>query len=257
MLSYQELKPQSTVALLPIGCMEQHGPVLPLETDSLIATHACRRLQSALSFPTYVYPTIHYTTTTPNADYAGTVSVSYEIFRSYLKQVLEGLLQSGFRAVAIVNAHGSVVSAIKEVAFSVVHNQFKEPSEPVRPVTCHNIFDCDDQVQALLGKAPGRHAEWKEFLLVHGILGEDYFTAERLERLRTFAAQNRFSNEFPPVLGIPMAHRSVSGVVGDPLPPSEDYAGQAEALWNLSIDHLSQSISRSLESFEVRFSKKE
>ena len=257
MLSYQELNPQSTVALLPIGCMEQHGPVLPLETDSLIATHACQKLQQTLKFPTYVYPTINYTTTTPNAGYAGTVSVSYDIFRNYLKQVLEGLLSSGFRAVAIINAHGSVVSAIKEVAFSVVHQQFERQSQPLRPVICHNIFDCDDQVEALLGKVPGRHAEWKEFLLVHGIVGEDYFTPERLERLHAFAAENSFSNDFPPVLGIPMEYRSVCGVVGEPLPPSKDYAGQAEALWNLSIDFLTQAISRSLEDFETRFSEKE
>ncbi len=32
------------VALLPIGCMEQHGPELPLETDSLVAKHLCRDL---------------------------------------------------------------------------------------------------------------------------------------------------------------------------------------------------------------------
>ena len=183
--------------------------------------------------------------------------MSYNIFRDYLKQVLEALVNSRFRAVAIVNAHGSVVSAIKEVAFSVVHRQFQEESQPIRPVTCHNIFDCDHKVEALLGKTPGRHAEWKEFLLVYGILGEDYFTSDRLERLREFAAHNQFSNDFPPVLGIPMEYRSVCGVVGEPLPPTTDYAGQAEALWELSIDFLAESLTESLQKFESRFTGKE
>ena len=47
-LSYRELSEQlrsgPSLALLPVGCFEQHGPELPLDTDNLIATEAARRV---------------------------------------------------------------------------------------------------------------------------------------------------------------------------------------------------------------------
>ncbi len=255
MLSCEEIQPDQTVALLPVGCVEQHGPVLPLETDSLLAEGCCKKLQKSLDFKTYVYPGIHYTTTQPNQDYPGTVSVDYDLFRAYLSSVCQGLLASGFRAVVIVNSHGSVVPAIKEVAFGLVHQQFRQKKQKVTPVLAVNVFDCDHLITAEFGQSPGRHAEWKEMLLVYGLLGSSYFGPERLSRLREFANTGEFEIRFPAVLGIPMELRSNRGVVGLPLPPGEDFEAQADRIWKITVDYLTEHISQALTGFEHQFSR--
>lgn len=253
MLSFEELDPGATVALLPVGCVEQHGPVLPLETDSLLAEGCCRKLAARLGFPTYVYPPIHYTTTQPNQDYPGTVSVDYDLFRAYLRQVCQRLLEGGFRAVVTVNSHGSVVGAINEVAFDLVHRQFRSGEQPVRPVLAVNVFDCDHLIVERLGQPPGRHADWKETLLIYGLLGEAYFTPERMDRLRRFGREEKFEVVFPAVLGIPMELRSTRGVVGLPLPPGEDFQAQADLVWQMTVDYLTERITSALDDFEQRF----
>lgn len=221
--------------------MEQHGPVLPLETDSLIARHCCEGIHKRLP-DTYIFPTINYTTTQPNIDFAGTVSVNYDIFRAYLRQVLEGILHSEFRAVVIVNGHGSVVGALKEVAFALVNEQYRAGAESVTPVLVTNAFDCDHLVEKEFGQAPGRHADWKETLLVYGILGVEYFHEKRMARLRSFCEEGGFYHGIPPILGVPMEQRSKEGVVGLAWPPGDDFQEQAERLWALTFDFLVEKI---------------
>ena len=64
------------IALLPVGCYEQHGPELPLDTDSLIAEELASRLAKLwLNGRAFLLPCVHYTPTEPNKNFAGTVSV--------------------------------------------------------------------------------------------------------------------------------------------------------------------------------------
>jgi Uncharacterized protein, putative amidase len=49
------------VGLLPIGSVEQHGPHLPIGTDSLIAEEVARRVEKELRDEVTLFPTIYYT----------------------------------------------------------------------------------------------------------------------------------------------------------------------------------------------------
>ena len=40
---FDSLDPNKTVALIPLGAIEQHGPHLPVSTDATIAEEMCRR----------------------------------------------------------------------------------------------------------------------------------------------------------------------------------------------------------------------
>ena len=46
-----------TVAILPIGSTEQHGPHLPVEVDSLLVTEVARRAALKADAPVLVLPT--------------------------------------------------------------------------------------------------------------------------------------------------------------------------------------------------------
>lgn len=257
--SWTELKERTgqgrTLAILPVGCYEQHGPVLPLETDMLIATRAAQGLAGRLQdWHCHVYPCLPYSTTEPNLNYCGTVSVSAKVFRAYLKEILRAILRHPFEAVVVLNGHGSIQGSLHEVAFGLVNRQFRRGIRPVRPILTLNAFDADGQIGQALGLEPGRHADWKEFLMTWSILGASYYDAERLERLQRFA-QGTFPNRLPPVLGIPAELRTNLGVQGHPLAgtcPAE-YESLARRIWELLEEHLESKTRHALDDFTTNY----
>ena len=56
---WPEVEPRGRVLLLPIGSCEQHGPHLPLSTDSLVATAVAAGVAARRS-DVAVAPCLHY-----------------------------------------------------------------------------------------------------------------------------------------------------------------------------------------------------
>jgi creatinine amidohydrolase/Fe(II)-dependent formamide hydrolase-like protein len=261
--SYRQLRQWLTdpgwhLALLPVGCYEQHGPELPLDTDILESAELARRLvvrvaQSGLG-RAYCLPGLHYTPTEPNKDFAGTVSVAGDFFRPYLEAVLRGILATAYTGLVVVNGHGSVDPILKEVSFKLVLEQFESGVRPVRPILCLNVFDVWNQVESRFGQAPGRHADWAEMLMTYALLGNDYYDSNRLERLQEFSQTHDFSVRFPRVLGIPAQLRSIDGVQGQPWPQSSlPLQDQAHQYWTFVEDECFQVLRHELTQFQERF----
>jgi creatinine amidohydrolase/Fe(II)-dependent formamide hydrolase-like protein len=261
--SYHQLKQWLTepgwhLALLPVGCYEQHGPELPLDTDILESAELARRLQGRVLQSglgrAYCLPGLNYTPTEPNKGFAGTVSVPGDCLRPYLEAVLRGILSTAYTGLVIVNGHGSVDSLLKEVSFKLVLEQFESGKDPIRPILCLNVFDVWNQVEVRFGQAPGRHADWAEFLMTYALLGTDYYDSKRLQRLQDFARSHDFTVRFPRVLGIPAHLRSVDGVQGEPWPlrslPLQD---QARQYWEFVEDYCFQVLREELTHFQDKF----
>lgn len=92
------------LAVLPIGSFEQHGPHLPLVTDTLIAAAVAdgisRRYQ-ALQLPPLTFSCSH-----EHADFAGTVSVSAMTLAAIVSDIARSLERQGIHRLLIVNGHG-------------------------------------------------------------------------------------------------------------------------------------------------------
>lgn len=75
----ERLDPARTVALLPVGAVEAHGPHLPLATDLVIAEAmaraAARRLEGSGSLDVLLLPTLPYGAAPFAAAFPGTLSV--------------------------------------------------------------------------------------------------------------------------------------------------------------------------------------
>lgn len=92
------------VALLPIGSFEQHGPYLPLVTDTLIAaviSESISRQHNAFQLPVLAFGCSH-----EHSDFPGTVSISARTLNSIVNDVIDSLKSQGIRGLVIVNAHG-------------------------------------------------------------------------------------------------------------------------------------------------------
>jgi len=92
------------LAVLPIGSFEQHGPHLPLVTDTLVAVAIADRISDrygALRLPPLTFSCSH-----EHADFAGTVSVSATTLAAIVNDVSQSLERQGIRRLLIVNGHG-------------------------------------------------------------------------------------------------------------------------------------------------------
>jgi creatinine amidohydrolase len=92
------------VALLPVGSLEQHGPHLPLVTDTVIACTVASAL--AASHPVRVLPPLTLSCSHEHAAWPGTVSISARTLHAVVTDVADSLRRSGTPNLVLVNGHG-------------------------------------------------------------------------------------------------------------------------------------------------------
>jgi creatinine amidohydrolase len=109
--------PSGALLLVPTGSLEQHGPHLPLHTDTAIATAVAQRASHALavSGPVVVGPPIAYGASGEHQDFPGTVSVGTDALREALVEVARSATGWAGRVV-FVNGHGGNLAALRAAA---------------------------------------------------------------------------------------------------------------------------------------------
>jgi Uncharacterized protein, putative amidase len=103
------------VALLPVGSTEQHGPHAPIGTDTLAAETVTARGAAAYDGEVVVAPAIPVGVSEEHRHFAGTLWVSPDTFRAYVRETVESLATHGWDRVVVVNGHGGNVDALREV----------------------------------------------------------------------------------------------------------------------------------------------
>jgi creatinine amidohydrolase len=103
-----QLPAQHTIAILPAGAIEAHGPHLPLGTDLIIAEAMARagavRL-SARGFDVLILPTLTLAPAPFAAEFAGTLDTPAEATTHQVIGVVRSLAAHGIQVTAIANAH--------------------------------------------------------------------------------------------------------------------------------------------------------
>lgn len=106
-----------SVVLIPTGSTEQHGPHCPLGTDSLIASQIAQ--EGARRSEVLCTPVIPVSVSSHHRNFPGTLWVSPDTFRSYVKEVALGLKFHGVRKIIFVNGHGGNSNSLEEVSTSL------------------------------------------------------------------------------------------------------------------------------------------
>lgn len=103
------------IVLVPIGSWEQHGPHLPFDTDTVIATELVRRASEALhDVPTLVTSSIGFSASGEHAGFPGTISIGTAATTRVLVEVARSCDWSD--GVVFVNGHGGNHDAIVEAS---------------------------------------------------------------------------------------------------------------------------------------------
>lgn len=97
---------KDTVVVVPTGSLEQHGPHLPLFTDSLLVTHVAEAAETECKKDCLLTPTIWLGASAHHMSFAGSLTNSFGGYDEALLQVLEGLHSHGFWRFFVLNGHG-------------------------------------------------------------------------------------------------------------------------------------------------------
>jgi creatinine amidohydrolase len=89
--------------VLPLGSTEQHGPHLPLDTDTRIAVEVARRFVAGRS-DAVAAPPLSYGSSGEHAGFAGTLSIGQDAFESVVVELVRSA--DAFAGVVLVSGHG-------------------------------------------------------------------------------------------------------------------------------------------------------
>ena len=91
--------------ILPVGSTEQHGPHLPLRTDTLVTEEIVERVASFFA-PVFIGPTLYVGASDHHLRFAGTVSLQPDTLVAVLVDYLRSLNCHGFEVALMVSCHG-------------------------------------------------------------------------------------------------------------------------------------------------------
>ncbi|MBE5062483.1 creatininase family protein [Lachnospiraceae bacterium DSM 108991] len=182
------------IVFLPWGSHEQHGPLIPADTDTEIAVYEAEQICRAISerHPQYkavCLPALPFGMAQEHSGFADTVSISYPAAMQFLEEILASYTENEtqLRLMVIINGHGGNQDAAavichhlnmkyKRTKFMVLH-VFSESSRrlaeelfgvfsahadsvetsvyaSINPEVKEGVYD----LQLLGGQAAGRHA---------------------------------------------------------------------------------------------------
>lgn len=115
----KKLKLAKKVVIFPLGSFEQHGPHLPLTTDTDIVTGIARRIEQARPGKVLCLPTLWPGHSTHHLFFPGTLSVSQMPYINMVIELCRSMVHFGAKKVFLLNGHGGndipVKTALREL----------------------------------------------------------------------------------------------------------------------------------------------
>ena len=115
---FKALDSERTIAVLPLGAIEQHGPHLPVSVDRDIVEEVIRRSLPLLdhSLSVLFLPTMALGKSNEHIAFPGTLTLSAETLIRVWMEVGDSVARAGIRKLALFNGHGGNVAAADIVA---------------------------------------------------------------------------------------------------------------------------------------------
>jgi creatinine amidohydrolase len=156
--------------IIPVGCMEVHGPNLPLGSDLYIAEAFATLIGERVK--SVIMPSVSYGHADVTKNISGTISMDFGVLTAYLCNIMDNLISTGFEKIVIINIHKDNDLAIKTALARI----FVEKNMPVLYLNPYNDFlKFNDLV---FGNKDNSYKETALILASLEILGKKYVIGE-------------------------------------------------------------------------------
>lgn len=107
-VGWQEVRDFSrdAVVTIPTGSLEQHGPHLPLFTDSILVTAIAEAVEHSIPDKVVLTPTLWLGASGHHLAFDGSLSASTGAYMHALTDVIDSMCKHGFRKFFVLNGHG-------------------------------------------------------------------------------------------------------------------------------------------------------
>ena len=199
--------------LLPLGSLEQHGPHLPLDTDTRIAEALAVRAARRAGCPTAVAPVLPFGASGEHEGFPGTISLGSAALAAVVVELVRSATRT-FSRVVLVSAHGGNLDGV-QAALAVLRTERRDAIGWFPAVAAGDAHAGRTETSILLAIAPRlvRPSPW--------VAGPTEPLSELLPRLRSVGVR--------PV--------SPNGVLGDPAGAS---AEEGERLLDVLADQVAR-----------------
>lgn len=111
---FEALDPARTVAVLPIAAIEQHGPHLPVSTDTAIAEGHVAEVVARLPDEASVLflPVLAYGKSDEHLSFPGTLTLSAETLIAVITEIGASVARAGLKKLIVINSHGGNVEVM-------------------------------------------------------------------------------------------------------------------------------------------------
>ena len=106
------IKKKNQIAIIPVGSIEQHGPHLPISTDSDIVTVIAKKISEKKRY--LLLPTITFGVSFEHAPFFN-LSIKESTLRTILNDLCLSLLENNIKTIFIINGHHGNLKPIKNI----------------------------------------------------------------------------------------------------------------------------------------------
>jgi len=106
------IKNKKQIAVIPVGSIEQHGPHLPISTDSDIVTEVAKKICQKNNY--LLLPTINYGVSKEHAPFFN-LSLKETTLKIVLSDLCLSLFENNIKTIFIINGHHGNINAIKNI----------------------------------------------------------------------------------------------------------------------------------------------
>ncbi len=108
----KNIQKKNHIAILPIGSIEQHGPHLPISTDSKLVTEVAEEVSKKCRC--FILPTIQYGVSFEHAPFFQ-ISLKKNTLKAIIRDIASSLENNGIKTLVIINGHYSNQEHIQDV----------------------------------------------------------------------------------------------------------------------------------------------
>ena len=232
----------------PFGACEQHGPHLPLITDTYFAENILIKTLDGLprEMPIWMMPSQSIGFSPEHQAFPGTLSLSANVLLSLVEDVGQQIASMGFKRLVFFNAHGGQIGLLQAVSRQL---RIKCPSLAVLPCFLWSGVPGLDDLLPHKEVEEGLHAALAETsLMLHmsaDLVRNDCYLDKKMSKDEIVSTPKGWSLEGASPCAWLTKDLSSSGVIGD---ASSSNPILGAALENALIDHWKSLFTSLLES---------